>query len=120
MSQQVTTLSGRCYPISSCLALNRIIKYLNEYEETELVDIGNKFNKNTTPFLTNDFNHILINHLGDKITTNQATKQFEEIHDYINDKIKPCTLEKCVKFERNNRNRETENILLDDKNKKSR
>eukprot|EP01084_Bolivina_argentea_P108015 193064_1 len=104
--------NSKCNSIASCECINRIISYLNEYQTIDIQNIDKIFNKSNRPFLTDDFNHVLIDHLGDQYSTQNTRKEFESIHTYIMSKLKHCQLEKCITYQRNNRNREKQNILL--------
>eukprot|EP01084_Bolivina_argentea_P278507 475825_1 len=98
-----------CESIEQCGAINRIIKYLNEYQNNNA-----QFQNANYPYLTDDFNHVLIKHLTENHRTITRNKEFESIHNYIMTKVHPCNLENCHIYIRNNRNRETENILSND------
>eukprot|EP01084_Bolivina_argentea_P108016 193067_1 len=113
--------SSQCNSISSCFCINRIISYLTQYQTIEIQNIGKIFNKINHSCLTDYFNHVLIDHLGDQYSVDHTRKEFELIHNYVMSKLKYCDLEKCIAYQRNNRNREKQNIFLknndtDDKN----
>eukprot|EP01083_Nonionella_stella_P170673 581394_1 len=97
-------------PISSCSSIQRIISYLDQYKRTKLTDIDCTFNHETYPLLTDDFNHVLVAHLGDYMPLTMREEAFESICDHVCHRVKACTLEQCTEFQRNSRNRETQNI----------
>eukprot|EP01084_Bolivina_argentea_P070730 128620_1 len=107
---------NQCDSISECHSIQRIIKYLQIHQHIEPTNIHKVFNKQTVPHLVNDFNHVLLNHLSDSKSIESTKNEYELIYNYINDKIKECKLETCVQFQRNNRDRETENVLLTNDN----
>eukprot|EP01084_Bolivina_argentea_P016925 31612_1 len=95
-----------CSSIATCKSINVIIKYLKTYQDTKLDNLHESFNKKNIAYLQNSFNHILIHHLGDKQSTDKTTIEYEKIYDFMtktND-LK-CSLKKCIRFQRNNRNR---------------
>eukprot|EP01084_Bolivina_argentea_P214434 364032_1 len=84
------------------------------YQDIKPKNLHKSFNKEIIAYLQNSFNHILIHHLGDNQSIDKTTKEYEEIYDFItktND-LRKCSIEKCIKFQRNNRNRETQNVFL--------
>eukprot|EP01084_Bolivina_argentea_P278504 475815_1 len=103
---------ANCTSILSCESINRITKYLNEYENMSIENIEATFNNKTYPFLTDDFNHVLFDHLSDDKTIKKKTLEFQSIHNHIMSNISSCSLEKCSKFKRNNRNREMQKMSI--------
>eukprot|EP01084_Bolivina_argentea_P128178 226609_1 len=103
---------NKCESLSTCTSLNKIVKYLEEYQTIAPVDIPKTFNKQNYPSLTDDFNHILFAHLGDDKPQKQIQNEYLQIHNYIMNKLKTCKVESCMKFQRNNRQRDTQRISL--------
>eukprot|EP01084_Bolivina_argentea_P092674 166709_1 len=109
-----------CSSITNCQSINMIIKYLKIYQDSKPENLRKSFHKQIIAYLQNSFNHILIHHLGDEQSIDKTTKEYEEIYDFMtktND-FRKCSIEKCIKFQRNNRSRETQNIFLQTKDAK--
>eukprot|EP01084_Bolivina_argentea_P265024 449101_1 len=102
---------GGCESVETCSSINRIIKYLIDYQKIDITKTDNIYSKDNYPYLIDDFHHILLQHLSDKNSILRNKKEYESIYDYIMSKIGKCTLDKCNSFARNNRNRERENIF---------
>eukprot|EP01084_Bolivina_argentea_P150102 262127_1 len=105
-SETKELFTDHCESIQACCSINRIIKYLNEYSTNPI-----QFVQTIHPYLADDFNHILMKHLTDNHLSVTRNRTFETIYDYIISNVQPCNLEKCEAFGRNNRNRETTDIL---------
>eukprot|EP01084_Bolivina_argentea_P128180 226611_1 len=118
LTYNVYLQKNKCESVSSCVALNRIATYLDEYQTLPPKDIPKRFNKQNCPTLADDFNHILFAHLGDNSPQRQTQAQYEQIHQYIMDKLKTCKVESCIKFQRNNRQRETHKLSLKSEDEK--
>lgn len=102
--------NNECKSLVECDSINRIISCLKFYQKLDLNNDSNLLieylNQNNYPFLLNDYNHILIKHLGDNKSTQETRKEFEAIHVYIMSQIESCELEKCQQLHRNSRDRE--------------
>ena len=104
--RQQPEFTDKCESISTCLSIERIVSALQEYQARDLDEIIASFDKNSHPYLSDDFNHVLLRHLGDDKQVAESQREFFAIHQHIASKLKPCALEKCGKFSRNNRDRE--------------
>eukprot|EP01084_Bolivina_argentea_P050623 93109_1 len=119
MAQEAqATFDNYCQSTATCSSIKRIISYLNQYQNVDDInEVYKLFNNKKTPYLSNDFNHVLMYHLGDNKSTLESANEYESIHNLIQDKVTNCDLSKCAKFLRNNRNRETDIIKLKLKDK---
>eukprot|EP01084_Bolivina_argentea_P065952 120229_1 len=98
----------QCKSIQSCKSIHRIINYLKMYETIDIKNVCKTFNAESIPFINDDFNHVLLNHLGDQHTLQFTKKQYEDIYDYMTQNyLSTCSLVHCEKSIRNNRARES-------------
>ena len=87
--------------------------YLEEYQKIDDInELLASFNPTNFPHLCDDFNHVLIHHLGDKKSVLEIASEYERIYDHIRQRVSECDIEKCTIFQRNNRIRETQCIPL--------
>eukprot|EP01083_Nonionella_stella_P243364 848090_1 len=106
----------QCESISTCPSIHRIILCLNKYHKLEdLNQFHTIFNSGNHAHLNNDFNHILMQHLGDNKSVIETADEYEQIYNHMNGKVQPCDFEKCGKFIRNNRHKETQHIRIKDR-----
>eukprot|EP01083_Nonionella_stella_P030273 83009_1 len=106
----------QCESISTCPSIHRIILCLNKYHKLEdLNQFHTIFNSGNHTHLNNDFNHILMQHLGDNKSVIETADEYEQIYNHMNGKVQPCDFEKCGKFIRNNRHKETQHIRIKDR-----
>eukprot|EP01084_Bolivina_argentea_P273198 465300_1 len=110
-----TDFVEKCSSISQCPSIRRIIKYLKIYQTMQPHDLYRIFVKENAPHFDNDYNHVLFHHLSDYKPFTTTASEYESIYNHIINNVQGCKLESCIKYQRNNRNRETKNILMNDK-----
>eukprot|EP01084_Bolivina_argentea_P002937 5498_1 len=110
--------SNQCSTIQSCLPMGRIKKCLKFYQtlnNENKYDLLIQYFSDDYPFLLllNDFNHILTVHIcSDAQNIYESKKNFNLMYDNIIKEIgnDGCDVQKCKRFERQNRNRENEKL----------
>eukprot|EP01083_Nonionella_stella_P032771 89669_1 len=103
--------ADECESIEQCPSLQRIVQYLKIHQSADPQEICQVLNTENTPFLTDDFHHILFHHLSDQKPVEETRNEYELIYNYVMTKVPQCKLSKCENYRRNNRQRETQKIL---------
>ena len=98
--------------IESCPHLHRIAQYLDKYKSVIADNLMKVFHEEPCANIDDDFVHMLDVHLGDTKPVSETNQTFERTYKFLIEKVGVCELEGCSKFQRNNRNRESDPIRI--------